>query len=71
MSEQPHVDAYPEPVAMTAAHLERVNRMQSEKGRGERLRRLSLRNRDVAWLLAEHRRLASPKAAAKKTSKLP
>ena len=51
------VDPYPEPVAMTAINLRRVNRMQAEKGRAERLTRLARRNRDVAWLMGEHDRL--------------
>lgn len=62
----PQVDPYPEPVALTALDLKRVQRMQAEKGRGERLRRLARRNRDVAWLVDEHARLAKakpPKAA--------
>ena len=52
--DKPKVDPYPEPVAMTAINLRRINRMQAEKGRAERLQRLARRNRDVAWLLAEH-----------------
>ncbi len=65
MSEKPHIDPYPEPVAMTAINLRRVNRMQAEKGRAERLERLARRNRDVAWLMAEQQKLAAPKAAKK------
>ena len=68
MTEQPKVDPYPEPVAMTAINLRRVNRMQAEKGRDERLRRLARRNRDVAWLMAEHEKLAAAKPASKKAT---
>ena len=71
MPEVTKVDPYPEAVAMTAINLRRVNRMQAEKGRAERLERLARRNRDVAWLMAEHRRLAAPKVVTKKASKLP
>ena len=45
MSEKPQIDPYPEPVAMTAGHLRRVNQKQAEKGRDDRLRRLARRNR--------------------------
>jgi len=67
MAEVNKVDPYPEPVAMTATHLRRLNRMQAEKGRTERLRRLALRNRDVAWLMAEQQKQAAPKPAKKAT----
>jgi hypothetical protein len=67
MSEQPKIDPYPEPVAMTAINLARVNRKQAEKGRADRLRRLARRNRDVAWLLAENQKLAAPKPTKKAT----
>ena len=60
MNENTKTDPYPEPVAMTAINLRRVNRMQAEKGRAERLARLARRNRDVAWLKAEHERLSKP-----------
>ena len=63
----PPIDPYPQPVALTALDLKRVQRMQVEKGRDARLRRLARRNRDVAWLLDEHQRLAKPKAV--KTAK--
>jgi hypothetical protein len=66
MPEVNKVDPYPEAVAMTAINLRRVNRMQAEKGRAERLERLARRNRDVAWLMGEHARLAK---APKKTGK--
>ncbi|MCL4179162.1 MAG: hypothetical protein KJ072_15650 [Verrucomicrobia bacterium] len=68
MTDKPKVDPYPEPVAMTAINLRRINRMQAEKGRADRLQRLSRRNRDVAWLLGENQRLTKPvpkKVAAK------
>ncbi len=55
------VDPYPQPVALTALDLKRVQRMQVEKGRDARLRRLAHRNRDVAWLIDEHQRLAAAK----------
>ena len=60
MAELTKVDPYPEPVAMTAINLRRVNRMQADKGRAERLERLARRNRDVAWLKADHERLSKP-----------
>jgi hypothetical protein len=60
MTDKPKIDPYPEPVAMTAINLRRINRMQAEKGRADRLQRLSRRNRDVAWLLGENQRLAKP-----------
>ncbi len=69
MAEKPKIDPYPEPVAMTAINLRQVNRMQSEKGRAERLQRLARRNRDVAWLMTEHKKLATPKAAKKSNAK--
>ena len=58
-------DPYPEPVALTALDLKRVQRLQVEKGRDARLQRLARRNRDVAWLIGEHQRLlaAKPKKA--------
>jgi hypothetical protein len=61
----PKVDPYPEPVALTALDLKRVQRLQVEKGRDARLQRLARRNRDVAWLIGEHQRLlaAKPKKA--------
>jgi hypothetical protein len=68
MPDKPKIDPYPEPVAMTSINLRRVNRKQAEKGRAERLQRLARRNRDVAWLMAEHQKLAAPKPAAKKPS---
>jgi hypothetical protein len=55
-------------VALTAINLRRLNKLQGEKGRTERLKRLARRNRDVAWLLSEHQRL-TPKVAAKRTEK--
>jgi hypothetical protein len=67
MSDKPKIDPYPEPVAMTAINLAQVNRKQAEKGRADRLRRLARRNRDVAWLMAEHQKLAAPKPAKKTT----
>jgi len=36
MPDKPKIDPYPEPVAMTAINLRRVNRKQAEKGRAER-----------------------------------
>ena len=63
------IDPYPPPVALTALDLKRVQRMQVEKGRAARLQRLARRNRDVAWLLDQHQRLAKPKAV--KTAKTP
>jgi len=65
MSKEPHIDPYPEPVAMTSINLRRVNRMQAEKGRAERLARLARRNRDVAWLMSEHQKLTAPKVVKK------
>lgn len=64
----PRVDPYPEPVALTALDLKRVQRLQVEKGRDARLRRLARRNRDVAWLLEDHQRLGSTKAKKSKAS---
>ena len=69
MPDKPKIDPYPEPVAMTAINLRRVNRMQAEKGRAERLQRLARRNRDVAWLMSEHQKLATPKPAKKANAK--
>jgi len=53
---------------MTAINMARVNRKQAQKGRTERLARLARRNRDVAWLLSEHQKLATPKPATKKAT---
>jgi hypothetical protein len=61
----PKVDPYPEPVALTAIDTKRLTRMQGEKGRDARLRRLARRNRDVAWLLGEHQRLVTKPKKAK------
>jgi hypothetical protein len=58
----PKVDPYPTPVALTALDLKRVQRLQVEKGRDARLRRLARRNRDVAWLIAQQERAVKPKA---------
>ena len=69
MAESSKIDPYPEPVAMTAINLRQVNRMQAEKGRAERLQRLARRNRDVAWLMTEHKKLATTKAAKKSNAK--
>jgi hypothetical protein len=60
MAEKNKIDPYPAPVAMTSINLRRINRMQGEKGRNERLRRLARRNRDVAWLLGEYQRVTKP-----------
>ena len=60
MPDKPKIDPYPEPVAMTSINLRRINRLQTEKGRAERLRRLARRNRDVAWLLGEVEKSAKP-----------
>lgn len=57
----PQVDPYPQPVALTALDLKRVQRMQVEKGRDARLRRLARRNRDVAWLLNQPRQPTATK----------
>lgn len=57
----PNVDSYPKPVALTALDLKRVQRMQVEKGRTARLRRLARRNRDVAWLLNQPQQPATTK----------
>ena len=62
---KPKVDPYPEPVALTALNLKRMQRLQAQTGRDARLRRLARRNRDVAWLLAEHAKAAN--AVPKKT----
>ena len=69
----PKVDPYPQPVALTALDLKRVQRMQVEKGRDARLRRLARRNRDVAWLIEEHQRVtaAKPKRAKAPTPETP
>ncbi|HNQ88388.1 MAG TPA: hypothetical protein PKM73_07240 [Verrucomicrobiota bacterium] len=70
----PKVDPYPEPVALTALDLKRVQRMQVEKGRDARLRRLARRNRDVAWLLNQPQpatpvaKMKKPKVAASTTT---
>ena len=64
----PKVDPYPEPVALTALDLKRVQRMQVEKGRDARLRRLARRNRDVAWLLNQPQQPASAKSKKTKPS---
>ena len=69
MPEVTKVDPYPEAVAMTAINLRRVNRMQAEKGRAQRLERLARRNRDVAWLKAEHERLSKPARKPKAETK--
>jgi hypothetical protein len=61
MDPKPKVDPYPAPVALTALDLKRVQRMQIEKGRDARLRRLARRNRDVAWLIEQQERAAKPK----------
>ena len=61
----PKVDPYPEPVALTALQVGRLQKLQADKGRSDRLRRLARRNRDVAWLLEEVQRL-SPPAKVKK-----
>jgi len=63
MDPKPKVDPYPQPVALTALDLKRVQRMQVEKGREARLRRLARRNRDVAWLVEQQERAAKPKTA--------
>ena len=67
----PKVDPYPEPVALTALDLKRLTVVQGEKGRDARLRRLARRNRDVAWLLAEHQRLAITKPKKAKPAETP
>ena len=69
--ELPKVDPYPQPVAISALDLKRVQRMQVEKGRDARLRRLARRNRDVAWLLQEHQRLAATKPKKAKSAETP
>ncbi len=55
------VDPYPQAVALSALDLKRVQRLQVEKGREARLRRLARRNRDVAWLVEEHAKLSRGK----------
>ena len=67
----PKVDPYPEPVALTALDLKRITVVQGEKGRDARLRRLARRNRDVAWLLAEHQRLTTTKPKKAKPVETP
>ena len=64
----PKIDPYPQPVALTALDLKRVQRLQVEKGRDSRLRRLARRNRDVAWLIEDHQRLAATKAKKPKAT---
>ena len=56
----PKVDPYPEPVALSAMQLQRTHRLQSEKGRDARLKRLARRNRDVAWLLDQFNARKAP-----------
>ena len=58
-------------MALTAIDLKHLTRMQGEKGRDSRLRRLARRNRDVAWLLAEHQRLAATKPKKAKPTETP
>jgi len=58
---KPKVDPYPKPVALTALNLRKLNKLQSEKGRNERLKRLARRNRDVAWLMAEFAKATAAK----------
>jgi hypothetical protein len=60
------VDPYPDPVPLVALNVARVQKLQSEKGRAERLRRLARRNRDVAWLLGEFENLSKPKKSKSK-----
>jgi hypothetical protein len=60
------VDPYPDPVPLVALNVARVQKLQSEKGRAERLRRLARRNRDVAWLMAEFENLSKPKKSKAK-----
>ncbi|MCP5515673.1 MAG: hypothetical protein H7A45_00265 [Verrucomicrobiales bacterium] len=60
---KPKVDPYPKPVALSAMELQRTHRLQSEKGRDARLKRLARRNRDVAWLLTQVQGSAKPKRA--------
>ena len=67
MPDKPKIDPYPAPVAMTSINLRRINRMQSEKGRAERLRRLARRNRDVAWLLSELEKVSNPEPKKSKS----
>ena len=67
----PHIDPYPEPVPLTAVQSKRVQRLQSEQGRDARLRRLARRNRDVAWLLAEHAKALSAAPTPKKAKTKP
>jgi hypothetical protein len=67
----PKVDPYPEPVALTAIDLKRLTRMQTEKGRDARQRRLARRNRDVAWLLDAHARATAAKPKKAKQTDTP
>jgi hypothetical protein len=67
----PNVDPYPEPVALTALNVARIQKLQADKGRADRLRRLARRNRDVAWLLNEVQRLTPAKAKKAKPSTPP
>ena len=67
----PKVDPYPEPVAPTALDLKRLTVVQGEEGLDARLRRLARRNRDVAWLPAEHQRLTITKPNKPKPAEAP
>ena len=60
----PRVDPYTEPVVLSAMDMKKIQLLQAQTGREQRLVRLARRNRDVAWLLAEHEKAAS--AAPKK-----
>jgi hypothetical protein len=50
------------------ATLKRINKLQAEKGRADRLRRLARRNRDVVRLLDEHQRLVTARTKKPKSA---
>ena len=67
----PKVDPYPEPVALSAMDVKKIQRLQAQTGRDQRLARLARRNRDVAWLLAEYAKAANPSPKKPKSKSNP